>query len=330
MEEKYIGRICPYCKNPINAYDSISICPACGTAMHTECFNETGRCVAVGCSGGADRSESGGNNVEENILPVEDKILSEDGQDVSDNNESSIDGDFAESDNNAFPENGYTDLSSCVDESNKNIASEESFELKEDSSNYSNRAESFNGLPKFCPECGTKVEFAGEYCMNCGFKLTRDSSSSNNPTPLKNKRVKKIIIAIAAALCVAAVSIGSGVGIYKYTRNKKIEALNSLMCASSWTCSVIDEEYSNSFLTPNCTVRFDGKLMHISIVSLFLGEGEIAASNYEISAPGKIILTGEDGTVTEYSVENSTVGMKEFMVWTAEDGSMMTFSEIGN
>ena len=54
MDEKFIGRICPYCKQPIEESDDIVVCEDCGTAMHTFCREITRKCVAVGCRGAED------------------------------------------------------------------------------------------------------------------------------------------------------------------------------------------------------------------------------------------------------------------------------------
>lgn len=51
MDEKYIGRICPYCKQPIGEEDEIVVCERCLTAMHKECREKAGKCAAIGCEG---------------------------------------------------------------------------------------------------------------------------------------------------------------------------------------------------------------------------------------------------------------------------------------
>ena len=71
MDEKYVGRICPYCKQPIHESDEIMVCERCGTAMHKICRQQAGKCVAVGCSDAAPPEESTGSVEAPKSAPLE-------------------------------------------------------------------------------------------------------------------------------------------------------------------------------------------------------------------------------------------------------------------
>ncbi len=43
------GAICPYCRQSLEATDSIVTCFACNTAHHEECWNDVSRCSIFGC-----------------------------------------------------------------------------------------------------------------------------------------------------------------------------------------------------------------------------------------------------------------------------------------
>jgi tetratricopeptide (TPR) repeat protein len=43
------GKLCPYCQNRIAADSEATICPACNTPHHTECWNYNGGCTTFGC-----------------------------------------------------------------------------------------------------------------------------------------------------------------------------------------------------------------------------------------------------------------------------------------
>ena len=45
----YIGRICPYCKEPIRQGDAVRVCSSCGTVHHEACWNANGGCTTPGC-----------------------------------------------------------------------------------------------------------------------------------------------------------------------------------------------------------------------------------------------------------------------------------------
>ncbi len=43
------GKLCPYCQNRIAVDSEATICPACNTPHHTECWNYNGGCTTFGC-----------------------------------------------------------------------------------------------------------------------------------------------------------------------------------------------------------------------------------------------------------------------------------------
>lgn len=51
MNEKYIGKICPFCKTAFKEGDDIVICSACDMPHHKECWIENQGCTTFGCSG---------------------------------------------------------------------------------------------------------------------------------------------------------------------------------------------------------------------------------------------------------------------------------------
>ena len=48
--EKYIGKICPFCKTAITAEDEVMVCPSCATPHHKACWDENKGCTTFGCS----------------------------------------------------------------------------------------------------------------------------------------------------------------------------------------------------------------------------------------------------------------------------------------
>lgn len=44
-----VGKLCPYCQNRIAADSEVTICPACNTPHHRECWNYNGGCTTFGC-----------------------------------------------------------------------------------------------------------------------------------------------------------------------------------------------------------------------------------------------------------------------------------------
>lgn len=51
MNEKYIGKICPFCRTEFKESDQIVICSACDMPHHKECWVENQGCTTFGCLG---------------------------------------------------------------------------------------------------------------------------------------------------------------------------------------------------------------------------------------------------------------------------------------
>lgn len=49
MEHSAAGTICPVCQAEIKQDDPVTVCPACGTAHHTSCWERSGGCAAPDC-----------------------------------------------------------------------------------------------------------------------------------------------------------------------------------------------------------------------------------------------------------------------------------------
>lgn len=48
---------CPYCMSPIHAHEETTVCSACGTRHHRECWEDNGGCSAKNCPGARSRIE---------------------------------------------------------------------------------------------------------------------------------------------------------------------------------------------------------------------------------------------------------------------------------
>ena len=48
---KYIGKICPYCKSPFTEDDEIVVCSDCDMPHHKDCWIENKGCTTFGCQG---------------------------------------------------------------------------------------------------------------------------------------------------------------------------------------------------------------------------------------------------------------------------------------
>lgn len=46
---KYVGKICPYCKTEIKEGDEVKVCPECGIPHHAACWEENKGCTTFGC-----------------------------------------------------------------------------------------------------------------------------------------------------------------------------------------------------------------------------------------------------------------------------------------
>jgi hypothetical protein len=49
--ENYIGKICPYCKTPLQEGDAVAICSECNMPHHLTCWQENCGCTTFGCTG---------------------------------------------------------------------------------------------------------------------------------------------------------------------------------------------------------------------------------------------------------------------------------------
>ncbi|MDR2751342.1 MAG: zinc ribbon domain-containing protein [Clostridiales bacterium] len=46
----FTGKVCPFCKTAIGAYEEAVACPACGMPHHRSCWEENKGCTTFGCS----------------------------------------------------------------------------------------------------------------------------------------------------------------------------------------------------------------------------------------------------------------------------------------
>jgi len=49
----FVGKICPYCKQELGAYDNVVVCTSCKMPHHKECWEESRGCTTFGCMGSA-------------------------------------------------------------------------------------------------------------------------------------------------------------------------------------------------------------------------------------------------------------------------------------
>jgi len=49
--QKYLGKVCPYCKTSFTQYDDIVLCDRCGMPHHRDCWIENHGCTTFGCDG---------------------------------------------------------------------------------------------------------------------------------------------------------------------------------------------------------------------------------------------------------------------------------------
>ncbi len=66
VENKYIGKTCPYCKTKITAEDTFAVCSICDMPHHLACWQENCGCTTFGCTGCIE--EILGKNSEEAVL----------------------------------------------------------------------------------------------------------------------------------------------------------------------------------------------------------------------------------------------------------------------
>ena len=49
--EKYIGKVCPFCKTEIKEGDAVKVCPSCGRPHHEHCWEENNGCASCDTCG---------------------------------------------------------------------------------------------------------------------------------------------------------------------------------------------------------------------------------------------------------------------------------------
>ena len=57
-DERYVGKICPYCRFPIKPGEEIMVCPQCGVPHHFDCWRENQGCTTYGCTGGTPAAQT--------------------------------------------------------------------------------------------------------------------------------------------------------------------------------------------------------------------------------------------------------------------------------
>lgn len=91
--ETLVGKICPFCQEPIREGDSVIICPSCNIPHHENCWYSFGGCTTPGCiyhpeQGTYNEPNSANDNYEEIDLSAQfgnSSASSENGVDLSDN-----------------------------------------------------------------------------------------------------------------------------------------------------------------------------------------------------------------------------------------------------
>ena len=51
MENRYVGKICPYCHDRITGADTVAVCSVCGMPHHLACWQANVGCTTFGCTG---------------------------------------------------------------------------------------------------------------------------------------------------------------------------------------------------------------------------------------------------------------------------------------
>ena len=54
-DDDHVGKLCPYCRSPIQPGERVIVCPECRMPHHQGCWYDNGRCTTYGCTGVADR-----------------------------------------------------------------------------------------------------------------------------------------------------------------------------------------------------------------------------------------------------------------------------------
>lgn len=293
MDEKYIGRICPYCKTAINACDEITVCDNCETAMHTFCRERAGECVAVGCKQ-SESAEPCDNEqaVEENISDgiAEDNFLN---------------------DNDIAP-------AAVIDEAAGVAPAPRS-------------AEEIYRHPAFCPVCGISNDNNGDMCGSCGYVFGSGLVTGKKKTSKKTVAVGIGIAAVVLIVFgIIAGTVGNYINNKKEEEfNARIEELNNNLCSNEWYSADIAESlYANSMLIPDTVITFDGGRMHVYVSTLFFSGYEVASSQYYVQSGSVIILTDDGGNNAEYKVTYLHSDTGDIMMWVDGEGNTITFSSV--
>lgn len=70
---RYIGKICPYCKGAFTEEDEVVICSHCEMPHHKECWIDNKGCTTFGCTGTVQGIDFGSDMGEESVLKCEQK-----------------------------------------------------------------------------------------------------------------------------------------------------------------------------------------------------------------------------------------------------------------
>lgn len=49
VDKEHLSRTCPYCRFPLKTNEHMTVCPACGVAHHSDCWQENGGCTTYAC-----------------------------------------------------------------------------------------------------------------------------------------------------------------------------------------------------------------------------------------------------------------------------------------
>lgn len=72
MDNKYVGKICPYCKTPFIEEDEIVVCNTCDMPHHKSCWIDNQGCTTFGCLGTIKAADSSQTTVTTNEINYED------------------------------------------------------------------------------------------------------------------------------------------------------------------------------------------------------------------------------------------------------------------
>ena len=73
MNEKYIGKVCPYCKTPFIEEDEIVVCNTCDMPHHKSCWVDNQGCTTFGCLGTIKTADGSGTSVTTNEIHYEEQ-----------------------------------------------------------------------------------------------------------------------------------------------------------------------------------------------------------------------------------------------------------------